>query len=218
MTLLVSDDVSREGAEIIFGLPLRTIALSGGTTPRGIYRALAAMALPWSDIHFYFGDERCVPPTDAESNYRMACESLFSLAPIPVANVHRMEAERGDIEEAAADYARALPDALDLIILGVGEDGHTASLFPGRPVAEGKVAVVRDAPKPPPTRLTVTPRVIHAARTRLVVATGADKAAMVKQALEGPFDPDRIPVQVARDGVWLCDRAAASLLEDKDGG
>ena len=151
----------------------------------------------------------------------MAREALFSRAPIPAANIHRMEAERPDVDAAAADYARALPDALDLVLLGMGEDGHAASLFPGRADGDGKVMVVRDAPKPPPTRLSLTGRAIRAARQRLVVVTGAAKAAMLKQALAGPYDPVRIPVQVARDGVWLCDRAAASLLrdlEDKDGG
>ncbi len=213
MTLLVADDVARAGAEWIAARRPRTLALAGGTTPRAIYRALAAAPLAWAEMQFYFGDERAVPPEDPESNYRMAREALFSLAPIPPENVHRMEAERPDLEAAAEEYGRALPDALDVIILGMGEDGHTASLFPGRPPGAGKVMVVRDAPKPPPTRLSVTPRTIRAAAARLVVVTGAGKAAMVREALRGPEDPGRIPVQVARDGVWLLDRAAARLLE-----
>jgi len=208
--VIVTDDVAGAGADWIAALRPRTVALSGGNTPRGIDRELARRPLPWDAMDFYFGDERCVPPDDPQSNYRMAREAL------PLARLHRMEAERPDLEAAAADYARILPDVLDLIILGVGEDGHTASLFPGRPVGPGNVIVVRDAPKPPPTRLSVTPMVIRAARERLVVATGADKAEVVRAALTGPVDPLRLPVQHARDGTWLLDRAAAKLLEGQD--
>ena len=210
MNVVVTDDVAGAGASFIAARRPRTVALAGGHTPEGIYRELARQPLPWEEMDFYFGDERCVPPDDPESNYRMARETL------PRARLHRMEGERPDPEAAAADYARILPDALDLIILGVGEDGHTESLFPGRPVGPGKVMVVRDAPKPPPTRLSVTPMVIRAARERLVVATGADKAEAVRAALTGPVDPLRLPAQHARDGTWLLDRAAAKLLEGRD--
>ncbi|HKA87269.1 MAG TPA: 6-phosphogluconolactonase [Haliangiales bacterium] len=218
MTILVADDVARAGAEWIAARRPRTVALAGGTTPRAIYLALAAAPLPWAEMHVYFGDERAVPPDDPESNYRMARETLLARAPIPPENVHRMEAERADLEAAAEEYGRRLPDALDLVILGMGEDGHTASLFPGRPAGAGKVMVVRDAPKPPPVRLSLTPRAIRGAAARLVVVTGAGKAAMVRAALRGPEDPGRIPVQVARHGVWLLDRAAAGLLEENDAG
>src|SRR5262249_48722632 len=132
MTILVADDVARAGAEWIAARRPRTVALAGGTTPRAIYLAMAAAPLPWAEMHVYFGHERAAPPDDPESNYRMARETLLARAPIPPENVHRMEAERADLEAAAEEYGRRLPDALDLVILGMGEDGHTASLFPGR--------------------------------------------------------------------------------------
>src|SRR5215831_5336093 len=126
------------------------MALNGGNTPRPVYEALAQKRLPWPQMHFWFGDERCVPPDHPDSNYRMAHEALLAHVP---AVVHRMEAERADREAAAAEYAAALPEVLDLIHLGMGEDLHTASLFPGRVSPPGKrVFHVTESPKPPPDR------------------------------------------------------------------
>jgi 6-phosphogluconolactonase len=188
------------------------IALSGGNTPKPIYQELGALPIDWDRVHIFFADERCVPPDDPESNFRMAREVLLDR--IGAAHVHRMMGEREDREAAAADYAKELPDALDLIVLGMGEDGHTASLFPGhdwsRPTGR-KVIAVTGSPKPPPLRLSVTPDVIWAARARLVVVTGAGKARVVRDALQGEA-PSLYPVQTARDATWLLDRAAASLL------
>ncbi len=192
------------------------VALAGGSTPRPIYEALARLTLPWPRIHVWFGDERCVPPDDPESNYRMAREALLRHVP---AVVHRMEAERPDRDAAAADYAAALPDALDVVLLGMGEDLHTASLFPGHPVPpREKVIHVTGAPKPPPERLSIPPDVIAAARELLVAVAGAGKAAQVALALEGPARPDRYPVHLARRGTWLLDRAAASQHKESSHG
>lgn len=192
------------------------IALAGGSTPEPVYRSLAARTdIPWDAVEVYFGDERAVPPDDVESNFRMARATLLDHVPLPNTRVHRMAAESADLVEAAAAYARVLPDRLDIVILGIGEDGHTASLFPGaaamterdRPV----VPVV--GPKPPPRRLTLTPPVITHARATVVLAKGAGKAEAVARALEGPYEPRDCPAQLARAGYWILDEAAAARLE-----
>ena len=195
-----------------------SVMLAGGSTPRAVYRQLALIqGLPWEKVEIYFGDERAVPPGDSQSNYRMARESLLDAVPIPPDQVHRLLAERPDREAAADEYARQLPERLDLIILGVGEDGHTASLFPGSPAlretARKVVAVV--GPQAPLHRLTVTPPVIAAAREKIILVSGSGKAGAVAQALEGPQNPDACPAQLARDGIWIMDRAAASGLHHK---
>jgi 6-phosphogluconolactonase len=183
-----------------------TVALAGGSTPRALYAAMEA--LPWGLLEFFFGDERAVPPGDSESNYRMAKEALFGNH--PESRVHRMEADRPDLDRAAEEYSRLLPDAIDVLLLGMGPDGHTASLFPGSTALDERerkiVAVV--GPKPPPRRLTITPPVIEAAHEIFVLVRGADKAAALKRAREGAWNPKEIPAQLARRGTWIVDRAA----------
>jgi 6-phosphogluconolactonase len=155
-----------------------------------------------------------VPPDHPDSNYRMAQETLFARVPIPAERIHRPEAERLDREAAALAYEKLLPPALDLVVLGIGEDGHTASLFPGSPALEPSerlcVAVV--GPKPPPERLSLTPRALSEARVLLMLASGAGKAEAVARALEGEWDPRKTPSQLARRGEWILDRAAAAKL------
>lgn len=190
------------------------VALAGGNTPRAVYRALAQMRLPWDRVEIYFGDERAVAPDDPQSNYRMAREALLDAVPIPSGQIHRMAAERADVEAAAADYAAGLPERLDLIILGIGADGHTASLFPGAAALaerERKVVAI-EASKPPARRLTLTPPVVTAARTQIVLAAGADKSAAVARALEGDDDVYACPARLARAGIWIMDQAAAVWL------
>ena len=192
------------------------VALAGGNTPRPIYAELAAhyRGVPWGQMELYFGDERCVPPTHIDSNFRMAKEALLEPGRIPLGRVFRMEAEALDRDTAARRYERLLPDQLDLILLGMGPDGHTASLFPGSDAVrewERTVVVVR-GPKPPPWRLTITPPVILAARAVFVLAVGADKAGTVARALRGPRDIQAVPVQLASGGVWFLDKASASQL------
>lgn len=190
------------------------LALAGGSTPRETYARLAATThvgrFPWSAVDFYFGDERCVPLDDPESNYRMARDTLFDPLRIPAERIHRIEGERMDPRSAAAEYERLLPDRLDLLLLGIGEDGHTASLFPGSPALDERALRVLavEAPKPPPRRVTITPPVLESARRILVLASGASKAEAVARALEGPLDPKRTPAQLARRGLWILDRAA----------
>jgi 6-phosphogluconolactonase len=198
------------------------VALAGGGTPRATHEQLAHeqyAGLPWERVHVYFGDERAVPPDHPDSNYRMARESLLSRVPIPAAQVHRMEAERADRDRAARDYEAVLPDRLDVIMLGMGEDGHTASLFPGAPSLGEKarrVLAIAQSPKPPPERLTLTPRALAEARDTVVLSAGAGKADMLARVLQGPYDPKALPVQLAREGTWIIDRAAAARLPAGD--
>jgi 6-phosphogluconolactonase len=195
-----------------------SVALAGGSTPRPAYEALGrgslAEALPWPRIDWYFGDERAVPLDDAESNYRLARESLFRERPESLERLHRMPADAVDAALAAREYGRLLPDPVDLMVLGMGEDGHTASLFPGSPALEARddrvVPVV--GPKPPHRRMTVTPPVIEAARDLLVLVAGEAKAETLARVLNGPLDVRSLPAQLARRGTWIVDRVAASRL------
>jgi len=193
-----------------------SIALSGGKSPQPIYAELAASfrEIPWNDVDVYFGDERAVPPTDPMSNYGMARASLLDRVPVPAANVRRMEGERADLDGAARDYERLLPPAFDVLLLGIGPDGHTASLFPGAPALGERVrrVVAADSPFPPPRRLTITPPVIAAARHTAMIVAAGDKAGIVRRVLEGPRDPHALPSQLALGGVWILDRDAASKL------
>lgn len=207
-------------------------ALSGGNTPRLLYRRLAeptlAGRMPWSQMHVWWGDERNVPPTHEQSNYRMAHEALLAHVPIPESNVHRFLTELGP--EAAADAYQAelrrlipaLPDAppaLDLILLGMGEDGHTASLFPHTGALQEQTRLVVSNPVPAlqTTRLTLTLPVLNAAAHILVLVSGAGKADTLRQVLSGPYRPEDLPVQAVRPSLgrltWLVDAAAASRLD-----
>ncbi|HEY2804928.1 MAG TPA: 6-phosphogluconolactonase [Gemmatimonadales bacterium] len=196
-----------------------SIALAGGSTPRPVYALLAAEPIvdqiDWRRVSVYFGDERAVPMDSPDSNYAMARDVLISRVPIPATQVHRMEAERADIDAAARDYDRQLPEALDVLILGVGPDGHTASIFPGSSAMSEmhqRVVPVTNSPKPPQRRLTITPPVIEAARAIVVIATGAEKARVIARALDGPDKPRELPLQFARRGAWFLDTAAAAAL------
>jgi 6-phosphogluconolactonase len=191
-----------------------SLALAGGTTPRATYECLAGLSLPWARIDFFFGDERCVPPDDADSNYRLVRAALFEPAQIPELCIHRMRGEEADHELAARAYEAELPNELDVVVLGIGEDAHTASLFPGSPAlneCERRVVPVI-GPKPPPARLTLTPPALRASGQFIVLASGTAKAEAVRKALKDPLDLVRVPAQIARDGVWLLDAQAAALL------
>jgi 6-phosphogluconolactonase len=191
------------------------LCLAGGRTPEPVYRALAsASSIDWTRVDVFFGDERAVQPDHPDSNYLMVNRVLLSRVPVPAGQVHRMEAERGDREAAAREYERVLPPRLDILVLGMGPDGHTASLFPGSAALDERQRLVLPVigAKPPPQRLTITPPVIEAARRVAVIATGGDKAAMVARAIEGPLAPKDVPVQLARRGTWFLDQAAAGRL------
>jgi 6-phosphogluconolactonase len=195
------------------------VALSGGATPRPVYERLArpplASRIAWRSVTIFFGDERAVPPVDPGSNYGMVKAALLDHVSVPAAQIHRMEAERGDREAAARDYERLLPARLDLLLLGMGADGHTASLFPGSPALDERRRRVlpATAPMPPRERLTITPPVIAAARRAAVLVSGADKADTLARVLRGPLRPRELPVQLALGGAWFVEAAASAALE-----
>lgn len=194
------------------------LALSGGATPRPVYQLLAqaplAARIAWPSVEIFFGDERAVPPSDPASNYGMVAAVLLERVPVPATQIHRMEAERTDRDAAARDYERLLPERLDLLLLGMGADGHTASLFPGSPALEERRRRVVPAtgPAPPRERLTITPPVIARARRVAVLVAGAEKAAAVARALQLPARPRELPVQLALHGVWFVEKGAAARL------
>ena len=204
-----------EMTKAIAGRGACAVCLAGGRTPEPVYRELAsASSIDWTRVVVFFGDERAVPPDHPDSNYLMVHRVLLSRVPVPAGQVHRMKAERSDQEAAAREYERWLPPRLDILVLGMGPDGHTASLFPGSAALDERQRLVLPVigAKPPPQRLTITPPVIEAARRVAVIATGKDKAAMVARAIEGPLAPKDVPVQLARRGTWFLDQAAAGRL------
>lgn len=202
---LLRDAIDRRGKA--------SLAVAGGHTPEPMYRRLAELPLGWERVNLFFGDERAVPPDDPRSNFRMVRAALLDWLPIPPLAVHRMQAERDDLERAAEAYAALLPDQLDLVLLGIGEDGHTASLFPGSPILDERRRRVVPAMAPsPPNRLTITPPVIAAARQTLVIAVGAGKTVPVRRALSEDVSVSECPARLARPGRWLLDRQAAEGL------
>lgn len=203
-------------------------ALSGGSTPGKLYRLLAKepyrAQMPWQQVYLFWGDERCVPPDDPGSNYQLAEETLLARVPIPAGNLYRM---RGELEpEAAAQaYERTLQDffcgpraRFDLVLLGLGEDGHTASLFPGSPQLAERERLVVPATASyqgrPAQRVTLTLPAINTARLVMFLVTGGTKATVVQAVLED--SSRRLPAQriqpVAGQLTWLLDAAAARLL------
>jgi 6-phosphogluconolactonase len=215
--------IARQAAEAIARRGRFSIALSGGNTPRPVYARLAGLRLDWSRVLVFFGDERCVPPDDPRSNYRMARETLLEHVPIPPENVHRMRGEdppRAAAEAYADEFAQALGASgrLDLNLLGLGDNGHTASLFPGLAALEetrsSVVAAYVEAVGM--WRLTMTPPAINAARRVAFLVSGAAKADIVARVLQGPHDPTVLPAQSVRPtdsrALWLLDADAASKL------
>ena len=195
------------------------VALAGGTTPRAMYRELASPAfrdqVDWADVHVFWGNERAVPPSDPESNFGMAWEAVLSHVPIPADRVHRMQAERGDLEDAAQDYAAVLArylavDArgmprLHAILLGLGVDGHTASLFPGAPLERdpARWVAVTVLPGQGTRRMTLTLPMLNAAQRVLFQVTGADKAVALRQMLDGTGPPVPAQLVTVPDGLRL---------------
>jgi len=204
--LLVSVEPAAEAERLILELRPRTWALAGGSTPRGLYERLVRADLPWPEIECFFGDERCVPPEHPASNFHMAQEALLAHVP---ATVHAMPGETCDAEA----YERLLRDRLgdaarfDLALLGLGEDGHTASLFPGDPALEERERLVVRVERPDFPRLTVTYPVLDAARVALFLVVGASKREALTHLLEGGDIP---AARVASERVLVvADPAAA---------
>lgn len=224
-------------------------ALSGGSTPKALFQLLAsadwAPRFDWLRVHLWWSDERAVPSDSAESNYHMAYESLISKVPVPSANVHRVQTELG-ADEAAAQYTgeivtwlrdagdgAALRDAdarlyfilhpFDLILLGMGEDGHTASLFPGTPALheQDRIVVAQFVPQVKMQRITFTFPLINAARAAMFLVSGAGKAPMLRRVLMEFYQPESLPAQgvapASGDLLWMVDAAAAAKLHETDG-
>ncbi len=210
-----------------------SVALAGGKTPRELYRVLASDEFwpqaDWGKVHLFWGDERAVPPDHPDSNYGMVCRELLARVPIPPENIHRMEAERPDAEQAAGEYEAVLRRYLQtdsqgfprfhLILLGMGADGHTASLFAGSPaLAEmSRWVSAQFVEKLGSRRMTLTLPVLNAADNVIFLVTGAEKAETLERVIEGTSQP-RLPaqrVQPAGQRLFLVDTAAAGAVLNK---
>lgn len=205
-----------------------SLVLSGGSTPKALYQHLAhlpyARKIEWARLHLFWGDERCVPPDHPQSNYQMARQALLEHVPVPPDQIHRM---RGELppEEAAQAYAQELVQffggrqpQFDLILLGMGADGHTASLFPYSPALKQsqRWVVANYVSSQESWRITLTIPAINAGQEILFLVSGADKANTLQRVLEGPSQPEELPAQfvkpAAQTPLWLVDSAAASRL------
>lgn len=221
------------GQEAISARGRFAVALAGGSTPKRVYELLASEAykeqLDWSKVHIFFGDERCVPPDDAESNYRMANEVLLSRVELPSKNIHRMNGVGDAIanarlyeDEMRTFFNNAAWPRFDLILLGMGDDGHTASLFPGTEVLTEREAWVAGpwVDKLGAYRITLTAPAINNAAQIVFLITGENKAARLAEVLKGEHDPMRLPAQLIKplDGSlhWLVDRAASARLGSQE--
>lgn len=204
--------------------PFRLV-LSGGSTPRPLYEQLAqAEDIDWSSVHVFWGDERAVPPDHADSNYRMAKDALLDHVPLPPENIHRIPAEY-DPEQAAKSYDDELRTYLgsdgrfDLVLLGMGDDGHTASLFPETAALDETqhLAVANYVAKLETWRITLTAPLINRARHLVFLVAGESKAEPLREVLHGPCQPRKLPAQMIAptngDVVWFLDHAAAAKLD-----
>lgn len=225
-----AETIVRLAAEAVAARGAFRLALSGGSTPRKLYSLLAGepfvSAIDWNSVHLYWGDERCVPPDHGDSNFRMTREALLDRAPIPAANVHRMESEI-DPAEAARRYEAVLretfdtaPGAIprfDLVLLGMGDDGHTASLFPGTKALDERERLVVEnfVPKFDAWRVTMTYPLLNAAARVHFLAPGASKAERIREIFgNAPHETHPSERVVPTDGelLWLLDEASASAL------
>ena len=191
------------------------LMLTGGKTAESLYHHWTqSSALPLEHMRLLFGDERCVPPDHADSNYGLVMKTLLAKGVPTGCSVARMEAENSDRETAARAYETLLPEAIDVLLLGVGTDGHVASLFPHSPAfrATQRSVVPVTGPEPPRERLTITPKVIAGAGEVFVLARGADKGRVLGEALKSPADSVSLPVRLTLGGTWLLDEEAACQL------
>ena len=223
------------GNEAIKDRAIFCVALAGGSTPKALYRLLAAEPfrnrIDWTKVYFFLGDERNVPENNAESNFRMINENLFEPLQVPEANIYHWNAGKKPPEETAKEYEIAMSwifiedeeertrPAFDLILLGMGTDGHTASLFPHTKAlrVSQRFAVANPVEKLDTTRLTLTFPVLNYARNVMFLVSGAEKAETLKAVLEGDFEPEKLPSQNVNPEngnlFWIADEAAASLLQ-----
>ena len=214
-----AEHVARVAAESIAARGAFRIALSGGATPGRLYRMLAGP--PWSEridwpaVTVLFADERAVGPDHPDRTLRLVREALLDPLGARAPVVRPMRGEAPDLDVAACEYEEELDPPLDLLVMGMGPDGHTASVFPARAAAlemRRRCVAVFDSPKPPPRRLTLTPRALLEARDAIVLVTGGDKAAALAAAHDAAATPERCPASLLRDREWLVDIAAAAGL------
>ncbi len=206
-----------------------SLVLSGGSTPKVLYELLASdpwkSRIDWSNVHLFWEDERWLPSSNPQNNYRMTYTALTSKVPIPAANVHAIHTDSGTPEESAQQYERVIaeffgnsPVVFDVILLGLGTNGHTASLFPHRPTlhAEKHTVVADFVEEVKMDRITLTAPVLNAAYEIGFLVTGAEKAEVVQEIVEGPYDPERLPAQLIRPShgklTWYLDALAAARL------
>jgi 6-phosphogluconolactonase len=210
-----------------------SVALSGGSTPRSLYQLLSGrpnrLRVDWASVDFFWGDERCVSPESADSNFRMVSEAMLEKIAVLDSRIHRMEAERDDLEAAAQEYQETIaqvlevpaegpPPALDLVLLGMGTDGHTASLFPHTQALQETVrwVVPNEVPQLSTHRMTMTAPLINAARAVIFLVVGTSKTNPLASVLAGPSQPEQFPSQLIapQNGTlsWLVDEAAAAKL------
>ena len=218
--------------EAIRGGGKASLAISGGTSPALMFREMARQSFEWDRVHLFWVDERAVPPTDSQSNYRMADENFITPAGFPRSNVHRVQAELGP-QEAAERYVADIRQffgtreselpRFDVIHRGVGPDAHTASLFPGEPLIDDRAGIAAAVwvEKMGQRRITLLPGVLLAARHSVVLAAGPDKAAAIQQVFGESYEPKEYPSQLGLKGdgniVWFMDEPAASLIERRAG-
>ena len=185
-----------------------SIALSGGSTPGPIYQKISQhKGINWSRLHIFFTDERMVSHDDPESNYHLARETLLDRVPIPKEQIHPMPVEAQDGIPPARAYAHILPTSIDILVLGIGEDGHTASLFPHSPALNSEEAVAQTySPLPPFERLSITPTVIKSAQLMVTLVRGPKKNLALHHALANTTSVDEWPARIARKGVWIVGR------------
>ena len=203
-----STDIQHHVFQYLRRISPTSIMLTGGRSAEKVYSSWASSVECMSyfaSTNLYFGDERCLLPTNPQSNYSLVMRSLFPKGLPNDLSLHRMEADSLNLEDAADNYGRLLPMNIDLLLLSVGEDGHIASLFPHSPalheLQRSVVPVV--GPKAPFSRLTITPRVIESARNIIVLAEGVEKRKVYEMALEAPEDIDSIPARLALNGIWV---------------
>jgi 6-phosphogluconolactonase len=241
MHIAIYDDkhtISQHAAEYIMRIAREsldlhgrfTFALTGGTTPGEVYSLLGSepirSQIDWQLVHIFWGDERCVPHNNPESNFYLAQEVLLNNVAIPKSQIHPVPADQIDRDAASQTYAvemqhvfgtNGIP-SFDLIHLGMGPEGHTASLFPHQSSLHEKhrLVIPVSVPKPPPDRLTFTPPLLNAAKNVLFLVAGSEKADALHAVLEGEYQPDEYPAQIVRPAngevVWMLDKAAAQKL------
>lgn len=212
---LAADVIGQSIADVISRRGVCNVMLTGGNTAARLYRQWAATSsLPLVHMRLFFGDERCVPPDHKESNYALAMRTLLGRKQPAPGSIIRMEAERSDRDKAAQEYESLLPGKIDILLLGMGADGHIASLFPSSPALQLSLRTVLPVtgPAPPGGRLTITPRVIENAESVYLLATGVEKGKVLATARKSPEDYISLPVRLTLNGTWLLDDDAVNSM------